>query len=237
MPDARELEVPPMTLVAVTVEAAVQLLEGPYVLADGREAHVAVMSYTIGDSTDVVMKVVAEREPTSVRASVWSVEEALASGQTAEELLGAIEAVLSLFSEKAEVSFHPPTRLLIARGTDEQLDLVRDAIEQLTYGAQHRREQLQSLRYEIDTLESELQSLSGEIKVAEQLAALTKTHLANTAKAREAGNANSEAVAEAELEVARAETESDYHKNQYARVQAKLQCLRDAAKRLEQQRL
>ena len=236
MPNARVLKVPPVTLVAVNVEVAVRLLEGPYVLPDGRDAHVNVMSYTIGDSSDIVMKVVAHLEDREIRASVWNVEEAIANGQSAEELLEAVEAVLSLFSEKADLSFHPPTRLLIARGTDEQLDLVREALEQLTYGAERRREKIEDLRERIEDLESNQHGLMGEIKIGEQEIAATKTRRESVLRARELGGAPPEAVAEADLEVTRAVIELDVYKNQYTRIQAKLESLRNALKELEKPR-
>lgn len=236
MPNARPLKVPPVTLVAVTVEAAVQLLEGRYVLPDGRRVEIDVTSYAIGDSSDLVMKVTAEIEPLEIRASVWSVEEALMSGQTAEELLGAIEAVLLLFPEKAKVSFHPPTRLLIARGTGEQLSLVRDAIEELIDSAEKRREKIESLREDIEPLDRDLHGMTGEIKIAEQALALAKTRLDRTVRRQEPGIVDSEAVAEAELEMTRMETELENYKLEHARIQTKLESLRDALKKLEKPR-
>jgi hypothetical protein len=236
MPEAKALRVPPVTLVAVTVEAAVQLLEGPYSLPDGREARISVASYTIGDSSDLVMKVMAECEPVSIRASVWNVEEALTNGQDAEELLGAIEAVLSLFPEKAEVSYHPPTRLLIARGTDEQLDLVREAIDQLTDSAQSRRERIESLSEELDEWERELHEVTGEIKVAEKTLSIAKAQFTKAAKRHEEGIVRVDAVAEAELGVIQVETELENYKVRHLSAQEKIESLRAALKKLREPR-
>ena len=134
------------------------------------------------------------------------------------------------------MSFHPPTRLLIARGTDEQLDLVREAIEELVDGAERRREESESLREEIGELESQLNHLSGEVKVAEQTVALTKARLDKLTKSHEAGTVTYEEVAGAELEATRAETELSYYKDQSSRLRGKLEALREALRKREQPR-
>lgn len=236
MPNAMDLTVPPVTLVAVDVESAVRMLEGIYVLPDGRKAHVDVESYSIGDSADLVMKVEADYETIPIRASVWNLSEAIMNGQSAEELLGAIEAVLSLFPGKAKVSYHPPTRLLIARGTEEQLDLVREAIEELTEGAGSRRERIEDLQSDIGPHEDELQRLVGEMKVAEQTLALARIRLEHLQGLRDREMVRPEEVAEVEVEATRAEVELDNVKVRYARIQAKLDSLREALKKMEEPR-
>ncbi len=236
MPEARSLEVPPVSLVAVTVEAAVSFLEGEYKLPDGREAEVEVTSYTIGDSPDLVMKVAAEYESRDICTSVWNVEEALRAGQTAEEFLGAIEAVLSLFSEKAKLSFHPPTGLLVFRGTDEQLDLVRETIEELIERAKNRHDRIEYLRDEIASLEILLQGRAGEMKIAQQEFALAKTRHARTTGLREDGLVTPEEVAEVDLGMTRTEVELENAKLHYAGIQDKLEALREDLKKLGQPR-
>ena len=233
MPNARNLPIPPITLVAVTVQAAMEILEGPYELDDGRRAEVSVRSYNIGDSPDLVMKVIAEFEFHSIRSAVWSVEEALANGQTAEELLGAIEAVVSLFNKKADISFHPPTRLLIARGTDEQLDLVREALDQLIRGAEHRHEELTSLHEQIYDLEADQFRYAAEMNVAQKETSVAKAFLDRMVRSREADAVSQEEVAQAELQVTRAEAERIMHDQELRRIKARLKRLRDALKRYE----
>ncbi len=237
MPNAEKLLVPPVTLVAVDVEAAVRMLEGMYVLPDGRKARVDVQSYSIGDSPDLVMKITAEYDQIDIRASVWNLTEALMNGQTAEELLGAVEAVLSLFpEEKAKVSYHPPTRLLIARGTDEQLDLVREAIDELTEGAERRRDRIEDLRNDIGEHEEELQMLVGEMKIAEQVLSLAKLRLSRSKDRFEEGAVAPENVAGSQIPVTRNEAHLDNLKMRSARIQAKLDSLKEALKKLEEPR-
>jgi hypothetical protein len=236
MPDARDLKVPPVTLLAVTVEAAVQALEGTYTLPDGRRADIDVSSYTIGDSPDLVMKIQADYEIREAESSVWSVDEALMHGQTAEELLGAIEAVLSVFPDKAKVSYHPPTRLLIARGPGEQLDLVREAIEALTDGAERRRNRMESLKDDIDFLNEQVQELTGAIKVGEQELALARSRHTRMLDLRERDSVRPDEVAEAEIEVTKAETELENHKVRYGRLRDKLDSLKAALKDLQKSR-
>ncbi len=234
MPDAESLRVPPVNLVAVTVDAAVQILEGPYRLPNGRRAEVRVSSYNIDDSSDLVLKIMADFEERSIRSSVWSVEPALASGQTAEELLRAIEAVLSLFSQKAEISFHPPTQLLIARGAPEQLDLVNETLSQLVYNAERRREETTSIHNEMENLKEELGVTTGEIRVMDQTVALTKSRLERANQAREMGTVSPDVLAEAELEMTRAETQLQVVVERRERIQRRLKALRTSLKKWEQ---
>ena len=235
-PDARSLKIPPISLVAVTVDAAIQVLEGPYTLPDGRRAHVNVSSYHIADSEDLVLKVTVDVEPLSIRSSVWNVEAALAAGQSAEELLGAVEAVLSLYSQKAEISFHPPTRLLIARGSDEQLDLMGETIDQLIDGAQRRRDEIESIRNEIGMLEGELSRVKGRVRVAEQSLALASSRLERAASARDRTDITGDVFAEAQLEATQAETELDVENIAKKQIEARLGGLRDSLKKWEQPR-
>ncbi|MCH7873270.1 MAG: hypothetical protein IID33_16365, partial [Planctomycetes bacterium] len=138
-PDALALHVPPIKLVGVTVVPAMQVLEGPYTTDDGLRAEVKVRAhYSSGSGTAI--QVVADIKSRKVSSAVWSVEEALIYGQTAEKILEAVEAAFSLFPTKAEISYHPPTRLLIVRGTQEQRLLVREMLKPLIDGALRRRE-------------------------------------------------------------------------------------------------
>ncbi len=152
MPNAQAIEVPPMSLVAVTVNAAVLLLEGTYTLPDGRRAEIGVLSYKIEGTTDMVFKVTVVYLIRDIMSSVWSLEEVLSDGQSERELLGAIDVVQSLFSDKAEIKYHPPTRLLIARGTREQLKLAGKVIDQLIHGVKNKRARIDELKNTIEDL-------------------------------------------------------------------------------------
>ena len=236
MPIAKSLEVPPVTLVAVTVEAAVRLLEGSYILPGGRQAYVEVQSYPIGDSPDLVLKISAQHETSHIGSAVWSVEEALADGQTVEELLGAVEAVLSLFSQKADITFHPPTRLLIARGTGEQLELVREAIERLIHSAERRQDRIVELRDRMDDLDEQLHEASANAKVAEQALAVAKIRFQHIAKSREQNMASPQEVAETELDVTRAEAQLSIETERRRRTRERLDALRASLAKLQQPR-
>lgn len=233
MPNAENLAIPPITLVGITVEAAIKILEGPYEMSDGRGAEVQVWSHNIGDSPDLVMKVVAELEFRSVRSAVWSVEEALASGQTAEELLGAVEAVVSLFNEKADISFHPPTRLLIARGTDEQLDLVREALDQLIHGATRRNQELSSIHRQIEELERDQYRVTAETDVARKEVEVAGVYLDKMIRNLKAEAASQEDVAQYELEVTRAKAELMMYEHELHSIAVGLKRLKEGLKRYE----
>jgi chromosome segregation ATPase len=153
-----------------------------------------------------VIKIEAETDTEPPRAAVWNVEGALRAGQSTEELLGAVEAILSVFKQRAEVSFHPPTQLLIARGTDEQLDLVREAVEELTSRAEQRYEELEDIREDIEALEEQVHAMAAEMRMAEQEHKVAQTRLARMMKQHELNNVTLEEVSETELEVTRTET-------------------------------
>lgn len=227
MPEATTLTVPPIKLVAVTAQAAIQILEGPYTTADGLSAEIRVDSYDIGDSPDLVMKVIAEVERQEIRSAVWSVEEALARGQSVEELLGAVEAVVALFHKKADISFHPPTRLLIARGTSEQLDLVRDALSQLIDGAERRQEKRSWIRDRIDSREADLYRTKAELGVSSKEFEATSVVLNRITKGMKEGLYRPEDHAQHEIEVARAEAEMLMRQHEIIRIEKKLKNLRD----------
>ncbi|MCH8241840.1 MAG: hypothetical protein IH897_04410 [Planctomycetes bacterium] len=235
-PNAKTLPVPPVSLVAVTVEAAVQMLEGSYTAKNGEITHVGVETYAIGDSPDLLMKIVAEKAYHPVRSAVWSVEQALAAGQTTEELLGAVEAVLSLFSQKAEISYHPPTRLLIARGTDEQLELVREALNELIESAERRHDMISALREQIDPLEGELTEIEGEMRISEQVVAVAKMRLETVREQVKHATAPAVDAAEAELQVTRTQTEMELLIDRRRRVQNRLNALRKSLEKWEQPR-
>jgi len=229
MPTAKGLPVPPVRLVAVTVEAAIQILEGPYTTDDGLSAEVEVRTYRIGDSPDMVMKILAQTETWRIRSAVWSVEAALAYGQTAEKLLEAVEAARSLFPTKAEISYHPPTGLLIARGTDEQLDLVRDVLEQLIDGAERRNEEMDSIRRDIDELEADRFRVTMEMRVAEKELYVARVVLERLVKINEMP----EEIAHAELDVTRAAAERMIREQEGERLSGRIARSREALKRYE----
>ncbi len=236
MPEAKGLGVPPIKLVAVTVEAAIQILQGSYTTADDRRAEVSVKIYPIGDSSDLVMKVVAKVESKLFFSSVWSVEEALAHGQTAEELLEAVEAARSLFSKKAEISYHPPTGLLIVRGTREQTDLIHDVLEQLIRGAERRNMEMDSIRRNINELKVDQHRVDAEMRISQKEAEGAEVFLDQMMKRLELHQVSQEVVAQADLQNMRAETELMMREQESHRIGVRLKTLRKALKRYESQR-
>ena len=67
-------------------------------------------------------------------SGVWTVADLLASEMASADMLTAIETALALFSDGAkppEMRFHEPTGLLIARGEEEQLEVIDNIIAEL----------------------------------------------------------------------------------------------------------
>ncbi len=226
MPNAKELQVPPITLVAVTVEAAVRLLEGAYTLPNGAFSEVDVETYEIAGTTDMVFKVTAQYETLEIRSSVWSLDSVLTDGHSEAELLGAVDVVLSLFSNKAEIKFHPPTRLLIARGTDEQLDLVREVIEQLISSAEQKRDRIRVLRLNIENLMDQQQERQSAM-IDEDASLVEEKHTLDMILQQ---NSRGEL---AEVEVIEARGELKRAQAQYVRVKGHLNRIKEHLKKAQ----
>lgn len=67
-------------------------------------------------------------------ASAWSVADLLSSGYESDQVLAAIQVGQALFGEAATIKYHEPTKLLVARGTSEQLSLISRTLDQLRTG-------------------------------------------------------------------------------------------------------
>lgn len=67
-------------------------------------------------------------------ASAWSVADLLSNGYESDQVLAAIQVGQALFGESATIKYHEPTKLLVARGTSEQLSLISRTLDQLRSG-------------------------------------------------------------------------------------------------------
>lgn len=237
MPDAELIEIPPISLVEVKVSAAMDLLDGVYILGDGREVRINVDNFQLGSMPDMVFKVVAEYMTYPVRSSVWSLDEALSDGRSEVELLAAIEVVLSMFSNKAEIKFHPPTKLLIARGTDEQLDLVRGVIEQLIASLERKRERIHDLKSTIDVMMEQHHEFSSKLIDIDSFLSAAKHNLSKMVNLNATGQASEQDVNEAKRMVNRSQAKQDMMNNRINRLNHRLEEMRQALSELEKSKI
>lgn len=205
-PEAEDLPVPPAKLIEVPIEAAVHMLEGDYPAPEGGFARINVDAFSrLGEARHTLLKVSASVNFRNLHTSVWSVAEDLAAGLSAEEMLAAVEAVLSVFPNESNLKFHEATGLLILRGTEEQIAVVEEALERLHDGIAWRENQQEILHDRMAPLKSELQKTEIELRVARQELNVMQLRLNRAMKNHEEGILSEEEVAHEELEVTRAD--------------------------------
>ena len=108
-----------------------------------------------------------------------------------------------------------------------------ETIEQLIQGAERRSEEIARIRDQMGAYEEELGRVKGEIRIAQQMLELANARLEHANGLRDRGEVREEVVAEAQLEVAQAETNLDIMANQHKRVTARLDSLHTALKKWE----
>jgi len=205
-PEAEDLPVPPVNLIDVPIEAAVEMLEGKYPLPESGYASVDVDDYSrFGDPNHTLLKVAASRDARNVHTSVWSVTEEMEAGLPAEKILAAVEAVLSVFPYESNLKFHEATGLLILRGTEDQIAAVEEALERLHDGIAWRENQQEILHDQLAPLKSELQEAEIELREAQQVLHVTQLSLESAVEDHEEGLVSKEGVAMEELDVIKKE--------------------------------
>ncbi|MCB9848923.1 MAG: hypothetical protein H6814_10965 [Phycisphaeraceae bacterium] len=141
MPGVDRFQVPAVTLEGVTVDAALEAIEGQVAMLDGAWAKVMLSDADIAERDERVFTVSLEMRDSITRTKIWSVSEPLMQGATEADLLSAVQAALSISENEAVVRFHPQTQVLIVRGNDEALDTVRSTLEEVLQSARKMQEQ------------------------------------------------------------------------------------------------
>jgi hypothetical protein len=150
MPDAEGMPMPPVQLEAVPLGAALRLVEREFQLDERTWAKVELQE--IGPWQDaesgadrMVFRISAEtnrrgpRDKTQTR--VWTIAEILKNDLKPDAVLTAVETAVGLAgaeTEPAQIKFHEPTGLLLARGIPEQVDAVGEVINRLREGLDRR---------------------------------------------------------------------------------------------------
>ena len=148
-PEASEIPMPPVTLTQVTVAGAIDLLHGRGLQQPSRAVTLLVKHMPMYDPAERQTYQVMARVDGRAAASptqVWTVSNLLTNGITSEAVLGAVEMALEVVSSSTEmdIRFHEDTGLLIARGNEEQLEVINEVLDRLNDSLdQSRKEQLE----------------------------------------------------------------------------------------------
>lgn len=142
MPEARDFDVPPLTLTGVAVGSAMELLHGRTEFRGRKVVELRVHEiepfqgqgraiFTVSSSASP-----PESGP-SDEAGVWTISELLAGDTKAEDVLTAVQTAVDLIADRygpAEIRYHEATGLVIARGHDRQISTVEQVIQRLREG-------------------------------------------------------------------------------------------------------
>lgn len=135
-PEADQIRMPPVKLAQVTVAAALDLLDGRNFRRPDRTVELAVRNMPMYDTAErriyqIVAEVMGFHE--SSHAQIWTVSNLLTNGIPSEAVLGAVEMALEVVGSSTEldIRFHEDTGLLIARGDQEQLEVINEVLDRL----------------------------------------------------------------------------------------------------------
>ncbi|MCH7700112.1 MAG: hypothetical protein IID37_00360 [Planctomycetes bacterium] len=140
-----------VTLASVDLSAALELLDGRKgQRPDDRKVKLKVLLVRGNSNRGIPLYRVtynfydSETDDSVVEISgVWTVADLLASQMESSDILTAIETALALFTDRPkppEMRFHEPTGLLIARGEEEQLEVIDNIIDELRKTIDLRRD-------------------------------------------------------------------------------------------------
>jgi hypothetical protein len=146
-------------------------------------------------------------EERKIGTRTWSVREHLNGGLPADDLLSAVQAMVETEPGDSTIRFHEPTALLIIRGSEAQLTLVSDGLEQLRAEVRQDQNRADTVLDDIAQIEDRLVEARGELRIAEKQVEVARASLKQMQDAVSEGVAPAVAVAEAELQVVRADAE------------------------------
>ena len=236
MPGCEEYVMPPVELSGVTVEGAL----GPLKYAWSANP-LNWMPLRVSSENDVFVVAPAwDKEPeVAIETAVFTVAAMLESGEVAaEDLLTAVETALEMADEgQAMIKYHPETRLMLVRGSEE----VRDTVARVLDGVQHSSHAMRKTVQEIEEVKRRIEetqvSLAATTKELEEVARFA----AEVDKLAKVGEASAMDVLEARealirREEGRAELEARLHRLIRQLDQLKLIRQLDQLKREESER-
>lgn len=169
MPGLEGFVVPAVNLDGVTVDAALESIEGQEAMVDGAWAKVRLSDADIEGREERVFTMSLERRETQVSSRIWSVSDIFLLNVSEQDLLSAIHAGLEITELQATVRFHPDTQVLIVMGPSEALKIVESTLREVERSAQSNTnsrsldgfwEIRQSLDERIQKLERQVKALT-----------------------------------------------------------------------------
>lgn len=135
--EGKNVPMPAVELMSVNVTSAIMLLEDREANVDSRYVSLDVNTVQPVDQWGqpiyyIRAKTAHTREP--IGNTVISVKDIIESGSSADDLLTAVSTTIELLggdTGKAEIRFHEPTALLIAKGQAEQMRAIHQVIDQI----------------------------------------------------------------------------------------------------------
>ncbi len=170
------LQVPPIALRQATVQDALWVAQSA--LGDqGTRIHRMGPTQESASIEGMLIFVKTARAPSAaVRTHTWSVANLLLRDIDQEQMLTAIKTALELGDgEEVTLRLHPPTGLLIARGTSTQMSTIDEVVDRLQDSAKATAEHAKPAAeeafrdLEIEGLKIELKEREGRLKQATEL--------------------------------------------------------------------
>ncbi len=160
MPGTDTVVMPPVKLTNVPFGEAVQVakyVQGP----------VAVDVRSEGQTWVVMGQDVRQgRTASLIQTHTWPIAEIIQEGTSAEALLSAVQAGLDLYGAGAQVKYHDETKVLFARGTTDELELIKDTLRAAGESAWAQRRGEQDHGEDIEARIERLEAVVAELKAA-----------------------------------------------------------------------
>lgn len=122
-PAARTITIPDMQLNLTKWREAIDIL------SQLKEDGVPKLIISPSEQSQIIDAFYGHGSGNQTHLLVWTLDHAIQDGRTPESILSAVQAALSLVDGPPPVvKFHPETNLLMAHGTNEQLDAIRNVI-------------------------------------------------------------------------------------------------------------
>ncbi|MFG0274779.1 MAG: TolC family protein [Phycisphaerales bacterium] len=207
--DAEAFRVPPLTLRQVDLKSVGWLVErvASAPTNEARALSVSAIPISGTEESALSFSLVDRRGSNVPQTRTWSVREHLNGGLPADDLLSAVQAMVETEPGDSTLRFHEPTALLIIRGSEAQLDLVTDGLDQLRAEVRQDQNRTDSVYDDMAVIEDRLVEARGELRIAEKQVEVARASLKQMQDAFEEGIAPEVGVTEAELEVVRADAE------------------------------
>jgi hypothetical protein len=173
------ISIPPVTLTGVSLEGVLRSLALVAQNSHGDSANLDVYFVDGVASVSLPAASLTIFEPEEPSTLVWNSRTLTSSGSvTVSDITGAIDTALSVFTDpKPEVRIHEQTGILVVRGTEDQLNTVREVIDQLgempdaakqaNAAIRHEQEIVDKMRQQVRAVELQITNLENRRKTVQ----------------------------------------------------------------------